>query len=323
MSVMTTLRYADPETARRYPLPVQGEASWQQREGAWRVLVPLPELLPGIILLPSLTFSAGPDAGPDAGSGTPPPRHQWMLSADGASWALQEVPVRTMTPSSRTGTVVSSHIDCYHVHQRLGRPRLEARLEAERVPDRYLITVSARPLLIAEPPLPARPAALRSAPPPRSQMTAPENIASRICSPTCVSMVLDLWQRSHDWLALAEECYDPASGMYGVWPLALAAAARRDSLGAVEAFASWPEPLAVLDRGVPLVASIRFSAGELPGAPLAETGGHLVVVHAVGPDQVGVCDPAAPAGDVARSYAADAFSRAWLRHRGAAYILPP
>ncbi len=111
--------------------------------------------------------------------------------------------------------------------------------------------------------------------------------------------------------------------MYGVWPLALAAAARRGCLGAVEVFDRWDEALAVLENGVPLVTSIRFSAGELPGAPLTETGGHLVVVHGVSGDTVRVCDPAAPHGDVLRDYPADAFSRAWLRHRGAAYILPP
>src|SRR5690606_29697808 len=104
---------------------------------------------------------------------------------------------------------------------------------------------------------------------------------------------------------------------------ALAAAARHGSLGAVEAFDDWEAPLAVLAAGVPLVASIRFFPGELPGSPLTETGGHLVVVHGAGPAAVRVCDPAAAEHEVAREYPADAFSRAWLRHRGAAYILPP
>jgi hypothetical protein len=316
---MPTLRRADPETARHYPLPVQGQAHWQHRDGAWRLALPLPELTTGTILVPSLASLPAP-----ARAGYPDVhRHQWTLTAGGASWLLQEVPARAGTSTSRIGDVVSSHIDCYHVHQRLPAPQLEVAVEADQPPERYLICVSSRAVTIAEPTLPTRRAALLRAPGPRSQMTAPEAIASRICSPTCVSMVLGLWDRPHDWLALAEECHDPASGMYGVWPLALAAAARRGCLGGVEVFEHWEEPLAVLERGVPLVTSIRFAAGELPGAPLTETGGHLVVVYDAGPEQVGVCDPAAAEGDVLRAYPADAFSRAWLRHRGAAYILPP
>ena len=45
--------------------------------------------------------------------------------------------------------------------------------------------------------------------------------------------------------------------------------------------------------------------------------------HCAEDGRVQVCDPAAEPGEVLRSYPADAFSRAWLRHRGAAYILPP
>jgi hypothetical protein len=245
------------------------------------------------------------------------------LTADGGRWSLQEVPGSTAAPAADGGGAVSSHIDCYHVHQRLTSPELHLTLNAQYQPAQYLICVSSRPLTIAEPPLPSRRAALARAPAPRSQMTAPETIAHRICSPTCVSMVLDLWNRPHDWLTLAEECHDPVSGLYGVWPLALAAAARRGSLGAVEAFSDWQQPLAVLELGIPLVTSIRFFSGELPGAPLAETGGHLVVVHAACAEKVLVCDPAAADGEVMREYPAAAFSRAWLRHRGAAYILPP
>jgi hypothetical protein len=161
------------------------------------------------------------------------------------------------------------------------------------------------------------------APPTRSQQAAPAEIAMRICSPTCVSMVLHLWQRPHDWLALTEECRDPATGTYGVWPLAVAAAARRGSVGAVEVFDDWTEPLRILDLGMPLIASIRFGAGELPGSPLPGTNGHLVVVYGAGPELIRVCDPAAAPDAVLRSYPAEAFSAAWLRHRGAAYILPP
>jgi hypothetical protein len=323
MSAIATMRYADPDSARRYPLPVAGPAGWSQHDGTWQVTLALPDLLPGTILVPSLASR----------NDSTPARHRWALEAGGAAWHLQEVPClppggaagsaspAAGTPNGDPG-LVSTHIDCYHVHRRVESARLRLTLDAPRVPDRYLISASSRALTLAVPPLPNRSAQLPEAPPPRSQMTAPPDIAGRICSPTCVSMVLNLWERPHDWLALVAECHDAATGMYGVWPLATAAAARHGCIGAIEVFDDWSEPLQVLARGVPLVTSIRFGEGELPGAPLAETSGHLVVVHGAGPGGVDVCDPAADAGSVLRRYDAAAFSRAWFRHRGAAYILP-
>jgi hypothetical protein len=92
----------------------------------------------------------------------------------------------------------------------------------------------------------------------------------------------------------------------------------------VELFSSWDPALACLRAGLPLVASIRYGAGELPGAPMNATGGHLVVVHGLAGRDVLVHDPAAAHhGAVMRRYPVDAFSRAWFRHRGAVYILCP
>jgi hypothetical protein len=320
MPAITTLRYADPDTAAGYPLAVRGKAEWSVLDGAWRFSVTLPDLQAGTILLPSLALQ--PTGAPADGAATADgSRYQWKLEAGGTVWPLQEVPSERSDPPS-AGGAVSTHIDCYHIHRRLDAPRLQLELTSPFAPERYLICASSRALTLAEPPLPSRAEALPDAPAPRSQMTAPAAIAARICSPTCVSMVLGLWQKRHDWLGLVDECLDPATGMYGVWPLAVRAAAKRGSLGAIEVFDSWQEPLDVLRRGVPLVTSIRFSPGELPGAPLPETSGHLVVVYGAGPVDVLVCDPAAAAGEVVRRYESQAFSRAWLRHRGAAYILP-
>ncbi len=318
MAESQTLRYADSETAGRYPLPVAGPADWHETEGGWRLVVPLPALEPGIILVPSLALGEAPSPAGDEES-----RYRWILRDGASEWPLPQVPSRPGAEPLPGGGAVSTHIDCFHVHRPVTSPALELSLLADTRPERYLVAVSRRALTLARPPAPQGAAGLPHLPAPRSQTTAPPEVAQRICSPTCVSMVLNLWQRPHDWLALVEECRDPASGLYGVWPLALRAAARRGSLGAVEVFDGWTEPLAVLQRGIPLITSIRFASGELPGAPLTDTGGHLVVVHAANPREIHVCDPAAPDGEVQRMYPAEAFSGAWLRHRGAAYILPP
>jgi hypothetical protein len=326
MPVMPTLRYADPRSASRYPLPVAAALTWTWRDGAWHTSVKLPAIGPGMLLVPSLALlpSATPtSSNHDASASHPGPRHQWQLQAVGGAWKLQAVPASVAVGSTPAGSPVTSHIDCFRIHRRLQEPLLSLRVEAERPPEQYLACVSCRPFTMAAVPQPGRRAALAVPPPARSQQDAPAEIAQRICSPTCVSMVLELLQRPHDWLALAQACHDPVSGMYGVWPLALRAAAEFGSLGAVEVFSDWTEPLQVLDHGLPLVASIRFGPGELPGAPLDETSGHLVVVHSAGPDDIGVCDPAAPTDQVQRRYDTKAFCAAWLRQRGAAYILSP
>lgn len=317
MPAMPTQRYADPETASRYPLEVTAALAWTPGNDAWEARLPLPDVGPGTLLVPSLALSF-------PGAGEPWPGHyRWELLAEGGCWPLHPVPGTGKGPAKTPNGPVTSHIDCFRVHRALGQAQLRLTLVSDHLPERYIASVSCRAFTLAHPPRPQRDAALPVPPPQRSQTSAPPHIAPRICSPTCVSMVLDLWQRPHDWLALAAECHDPVTDMYGIWPLALAAAARRGCLGTVELFDDWHTPLELLDRGVPLVTSIRFGPGQLPGAPLDESGGHLVVMHSAGPGQIGVCDPAAPAGEVLRSYAAPAFSDAWLRHRGAAYILSP
>jgi len=314
---VTTRRLADPASAARYPLPVDGAADWTAAGARQQLRLPLPALRAGTLLVPSLALPAS--------DGADPPRHRWTLCSGDRAWPLPPVPsdpADVAAAPADTHPDVSRHVDCFRIHRGIEYPVLELDVDSATPPAGYLVAVSWRPFTVIEVTAPARHAGLAAAPPPRSQMTAPAAIAPRICSPTCVSMVLDLWRRPHDWLTLCDECRDPATGMYGVWPMALRAAARRGSVGAVETFTDWDAPLRVLEAGVPLVTSIRFEADELPGAPLTDTGGHLVVVYGAGPAEVAVCDPAAAEGEVVRVYPAAAFSRAWLRQRGAAYILP-
>ena len=81
----------------------------------------------------------------------------------------------------------------------------------------------------------------------------------------------------------------------------------------------------VLRSGAPIVCSIRFAKGALPGAPLAQSAGHLVVLYGIEFEQnegfVLVMDPAGDsAADVAKRYPLQAFSDAWISHRGGAYF---
>ena len=72
-----------------------------------------------------------------------------------------------------------------------------------------------------------------------------------------------------------------------------------------------------------VLASIAYERGELTGAAMERTAGHLVVVCGWENGAVCVADPAAlKKQTVLRAYNAREFANAWLRHkRGAAYIV--
>lgn len=72
--------------------------------------------------------------------------------------------------------------------------------------------------------------------------------------------------------------------------------------------------------------TIRFKAGELPGAPLSWSNGHVLVL--TGTDSAGnvyVNDPAAPnIASVKRTYPRAVFERLWQAHAGGlAYVIVP
>lgn len=154
-----------------------------------------------------------------------------------------------------------------------------------------------------------------------SQMEANDAVARRICSPACVAMILRRWGHVVDLEALAAEMFQPDVDLYGVWPAAIAAAARRGLAGYVLRFPDWSAVRWCLDAGLPIVASVRYAKGELTRAAIAETTGHLVVLTGYDGEDVLVSDPAAPRrSDVARRYARSELERVWLERSGVGYV---
>jgi hypothetical protein len=78
----------------------------------------------------------------------------------------------------------------------------------------------------------------------------------------------------------------------------------------------------LIERNLPVVISYSWREGELPGAPLPHSDGHLVVLR--GFTENGDCainDPAAPA--VHAVYPRGAIEAIWQRNNGVAYVIAP
>ncbi len=160
--------------------------------------------------------------------------------------------------------------------------------------------------------------------PARSQMVFPAG--EGWCSPTSLSMVLAYWGFEVSVPEAAAGTYDKTYEGTGNWAFNAAYAA---SLG-VTAYTTRLNGLGDVERlilsGVPVILSVGWKPGELPGAPIPRSDGHLIV--AVGFDQRGdvvVNDPAGKGdAEVRHSYPRAALERLWLSHSGgAAYVLYP
>lgn len=146
------------------------------------------------------------------------------------------------------------------------------------------------------------------------------------CSPTSVSMLLGFWGKPVRVPDAAQSTYDSAYDGFGNWPFNTAYAATHGMQAFVTRLGSLRDAEAFLQRGVPLALSVRFRAGELPGAPLSWSNGHLMVL--VGFDAQGnpiLNDPAAKSdASVRRTYPRAVFERLWLNHAGGmSYVIAP
>lgn len=146
------------------------------------------------------------------------------------------------------------------------------------------------------------------------------------CSPTSVSMLLAYWGLRPRVPEVAQATYDQTYDGFGNWPFNTAYAATQGFQAFVTRLGSLRDAEAYLQRSIPLAVTIRFKAGELPGAPLSWSNGHVLVL--TGTDSAGnvyVNDPAAPnIASVKRTYPRAVFERLWQAHAGGlAYVIVP
>ena len=233
-------------------------------------------------------------------------------------------------PVTERADALTADIDEFRAPESVDAVRVRLRVSAAD-PRRlfaapWLVGLSAWDGEAAAPDGPRARGAVRLAVPAVSQMGADEAINRRICSPASVAMVLAYWGVRVDLAALAREIFHPGLDRYGVWPAAIVAASRRGLAGYLLRFPDWASAAWCLERGMPVIASVRYTAGELPGAASPSTTGHLLVLTGYEGGDVLVNDPAAPtAGEVARRYPLDGIRRVWLERAGVGYVLfrPP
>ncbi len=150
------------------------------------------------------------------------------------------------------------------------------------------------------------------------------------CSPTSLSMVLAYYggrptAAEYAWVddsyadpwvdEVARRVFDFTYDGAGNWPFNTAYAGSRVARAAVTRLTTLRDAERFIARGIPLVASISFSSGQLSGAPISGTAGHLVVISGfTAAGNVIVNDPAAASdGTVRRTYKRSEFEAAWLR----------
>jgi len=158
--------------------------------------------------------------------------------------------------------------------------------------------------------------------PERSQYVAAHPEQRGWCTPAAIAMLLGAHGVALDVPEVAAGVFDRAYHGTGNWAFAVAYAGAHGLVGA----AAYLRDLVTVERfiaaGLPLALSISWAGDALPGAPLAQSDGHVLVVR--GFDAQGdpiVNDPAQPA--VRARYPRAAFARCWLDHGGVALLVAP
>lgn len=266
-------------------------------------------------------------------------------------WASRDTTFRRTSAGSQADALVRVATDTLAAQPGVQLTGYRVRVKLMQVPGRRtpkLRSVSAVASLPAVVPATSRP--LSASPvslpvPGYSQMTHtgqnPEygGGGEAWCSPTSLAMVLGYYGRlpapsAYAWVRksyadrwvnhLARLTYDRRYRGAGNWAFNTATAATR----VTDAFVTRLQDLRTAERfvraGIPLVISIRFGRGQLDGAPISSTAGHLLVLSgftAAG-DPI-LMDPAAPSNaTVQRTYDRAQLERAWLSGSGGmAYVI--
>lgn len=161
--------------------------------------------------------------------------------------------------------------------------------------------------------------------PQRSQMIVPE-VGNVICSPTSLSMLLEYYGHFEETEKVAKGVFDYGAEIYGNWSYNVAYAGTKGFKAYVARFKELSQIKRMINKGIPLVASIKTkTAEELQGSPQGYPSGHLVVIRGFKIkneiEYIIVNDPAALDNEsVRKEYISSQFLKAW---NGVVYCVFP
>jgi len=142
------------------------------------------------------------------------------------------------------------------------------------------------------------------------------------CSPASLAMLLAYWGKPHDISEIVRSVYDERYGGTGNWTFNMVFASRFGLRAALTHLAGLDHAAGFIAAGIPLALSFSWSSGDLPGAPLDHSDGHLAVLRGFtryGHPQLN--DPAQ--ADIVTTYDRKALERVWKAHGGAAFATVP
>jgi len=160
----------------------------------------------------------------------------------------------------------------------------------------------------------------------RSQYDVPD-IGGGICSPNAVrNAALALLGEANvpPIEEVARRAFDTQADIHGNWARVAQAAHTLGLPLRLEYFNSLAPVFDHLRAGRLVVASIRWAEGELPGAPIAASKGHLCLVAGYDADKAEIlcCDSAQPTDrPLPHAYPVEAFAQCWIGGSALGYVI--
>jgi len=142
------------------------------------------------------------------------------------------------------------------------------------------------------------------------------------CSPASLAMIHAFHGIDKTVAETAQAVFDRAYNGTGNWAFNVAFSGSLGLRGVVAHLCNLDRAQRLIERNLPVAISYSWNDGELPGAPLEHSDGHLVVLRGFTRDgDCAINDPAAP--NVRVVYPRAAIEHLWQRNEGVAYVIAP
>jgi hypothetical protein len=142
------------------------------------------------------------------------------------------------------------------------------------------------------------------------------------CSPASLSMIHAYHGIDRSVAETARGVFDRAYNGTGNWAFNVAFSGSLGLRAVVAHLRNLDHAQRLIERNLPIAISYSWREGELPGAPLPHSDGHLAVLCGFTRDgDCAINDPAAP--NVRVVYPRAAIESIWQRNEGVAYVIAP